>query len=107
MMLAMFAVFGLAVMLLWNALMPLIFGIPPLGYLQAAGLLVLARLLFGGVGGMGGWRHHAGHVERGKLREKWLNMSEDERMKFIKLHKGFSRFHERFEDEKEMGKNNE
>lgn len=34
-------------MLLWNALMPDLFGLASIGYWQAAGLMVLARLLFG------------------------------------------------------------
>jgi hypothetical protein len=101
MMLVMCAVFGLAVMLLWNALMPLIFALPQIDYLQAAGLLILLRLLFGGMGNMGGWRHHTEHVARSKLREKWLGMSEDERMKSIRH---FSRFHaHHFGDESKMG----
>ena len=44
-MLAICAVFGVAVMLLWNALLPQIFGFPQLNYLQAAGLLILALFL--------------------------------------------------------------
>jgi len=37
---------GLAVMLLWNWLMPEIFGLPALSFLQAVGLTVLCHLLF-------------------------------------------------------------
>lgn len=33
--------------LLWNALMPGIFGLPELGFWQTAGLMLLSRLLFG------------------------------------------------------------
>jgi hypothetical protein len=80
-MLAMCAFFGVAVMLLWNALMPQIFGLMPLSYLQATGLLVLARALFGGFGG--GWhgRHHGHHGDR--LREKFISMSDEERREFF------------------------
>jgi hypothetical protein len=35
----------LPVQLLWNWLVPVIFGLPKLGFLQTAGLLVLANLL--------------------------------------------------------------
>jgi hypothetical protein len=38
------------VMLLWNALLPEIFGIKAIGYWQAAGVLILSRILFGGFG---------------------------------------------------------
>lgn len=49
------AVFGLAVMLLWNWLMPDLFGLQAISFWQAAGLLVLCKILFGGLGG----HHHA------------------------------------------------
>jgi hypothetical protein len=102
-MLVICAVFGSAVMLLWNALMPHIFGLAPISYLQAAGLLVLARLLFGGIGGRQGHAAHRGAREDGrvfhrnnKLREKWMNMSEDERREFIEKEKNFYTSHNRF-----------
>jgi hypothetical protein len=68
------------VMLLWNALLPGLFGAPPLRYLQAAGLLVLSRILLGGLRGYRGpWRHRGWHArwesltpeERARLREKY------------------------------------
>jgi hypothetical protein len=65
------------VMLLWNALMPAIFGLPYITYLQAAGLLILAKLLFGGHGkcGHAHWKYH-------NMREKWYKMSPEDRKKF-------------------------
>ncbi len=39
---------SLVVMLLWNALLPAIFGLKAISFLQAAGLLVLSKILFGG-----------------------------------------------------------
>ena len=48
-------VFGWLVMLLWNWLMPAIFGLGVLTYWQAFGIVVLAKLVFGAVGGRG---HH-------------------------------------------------
>ena len=74
------AVVSWVVMLLWNALVPDLFGGPPLRYLQAAGLLVLSRILFGGLRGHHGrWRHRGWHQrwesltpeERERLREKY------------------------------------
>ncbi len=66
-------IFGAAVMWLWNYLMPGLFGLGELGYWQAFAMVVLARLLFGCIGGHGrrfhgrgcgrhphgwrGWRH--------------------------------------------------
>ncbi|MCL1954820.1 MAG: hypothetical protein FWF68_06055 [Spirochaetes bacterium] len=110
--LAMIAVFGAVVMLLWNVIIPPLFALPSLNYWQAAGLLLLVRILFGGMehslavrGGMrGDYRQYHGN----KLREKWLNMSDEERKEFIekekdffKFNRGFSRFHDFFaNDEK-------
>ena len=75
--------FSAATMLLWNALLPGIFGIASIGFWQALGLLVLTRILFGGVGG-GHFMHkgHGGH--RNPLREKWMKMNPDERKEFFR-----------------------
>lgn len=45
------AAIGATVMLLWNAIIPSIIGWGALSYMQAVGLLILCRLLLGGVGG--------------------------------------------------------
>jgi hypothetical protein len=103
MFLATIAVFSVAAMFLWNALMPGIFALPVLSYWQAAGLVVLARILFGGLGpgrlgafgGRGGDDRLFAHGNA--LREKWLNMSDDERMEFVRNHRGF-RNHPFFDD---------
>ena len=72
------AVLGYVVMLLWNAIVPdLIDSAHSIGYLQALGLLVLSRILFGGLRGHGCHRrlhrhyrwHHMSEEERAKLRE--------------------------------------
>lgn len=44
---------GEVVMYLWNWLLPPLFGWKVLGFWQALGLLVLCRVLFGGLGGHG------------------------------------------------------
>lgn len=49
-------VFGYLVMLLWNWLMPAVFGAREVTYWQAAGLILLARLLVGTSSGGGGRR---------------------------------------------------
>jgi hypothetical protein len=46
---ALLALFGWFVMLLWNWLMPEIFGLPTLDYWKAWGLLILCSILFRGV----------------------------------------------------------
>ncbi len=47
---------GIAVMLLWNWLLPPLFGFPEISYWQAVGLFVLCHLLFKGPGTSGGRR---------------------------------------------------
>ena len=70
------AAFGFAVMSLWNALVPALFHGPSLQFWQAVGLLVLTRILFGGLRGRGGWHGHwRGHM----WRERWANMTPEER----------------------------
>ena len=70
---------GTIVKLLWNWLLPPLFGWPELTFWQALGLLALCRILFGGVGGRGGrgkWHHDNWTPEekerfRMKMRAKW------------------------------------
>jgi hypothetical protein len=49
-------VFGFLVKILWNWLMPAIFGLGKISYWQAFGLLILAKMLFGSFG-----PHHDHH----------------------------------------------
>ena len=53
--------FGWLVMLLWNWLMPPIFGLGQIGYWQAFGIVILAKLLFGA---LGSGRHGPGRGSR-------------------------------------------
>lgn len=79
--LAAFVLFTVAVMLLWNALMTVIFNLPAIKFWQAAGLLILARLLFGMGRSYSPWRYNS---YKDKLREKVVNMSPEERKEFFK-----------------------
>ena len=49
--------FGYGFMLLWNWLMPDVFGLPILTYWKAVGILVMAKLLFGHFDGKGHKKH--------------------------------------------------
>jgi hypothetical protein len=71
---------GWVVMSLWNWLLPTLFGWPVVSFWQALGILVLSRILFGGLGSHGpkgsSWRRHkVGHSdhltpeERERLRQ--------------------------------------
>ena len=73
-------VFGGIVMLLWNWLLPPLFGVPELTLLQAFGLLVLCRMLFGGFGGGGGGGHQSkgmSDAERKRMRERMCSTAAD------------------------------
>jgi ABC-type multidrug transport system fused ATPase/permease subunit len=76
------AAMSVVVMLLWNAIVPALFAsVPAITYLQALGLLVLCRILFGGLRGHGGWRgrmHGHGHERWAK----WQAMTPEEREQF-------------------------
>jgi hypothetical protein len=72
------AVVGAVVMTLWNALLPVLFGWPALGFWQALGLLLLSKILFGSLrGGRGG-----GMRWRARMADRWERMSEEERARF-------------------------
>ncbi len=75
------ALLGYVVMLLWNAILPEVTGVKPLNFWQAVGLLILSRILFGSFrfGGRGG---HPGYAKKKYWKEKWMNMSEEEREAF-------------------------
>ena len=63
------------VMALWNWLMPaLFFGVKEIGYLQAVGILVLSKILFGGV------RGHCGHGRWHHQRREQLTPEEREKL---------------------------
>ncbi|MCC7465639.1 MAG: hypothetical protein IT261_05190 [Saprospiraceae bacterium] len=67
-------------MLLWNNLAAVIFGLPVLGFFQTLGLMILGRLLTGGIGPRG-WR---GGGQRGHwMRKRWQSMSPEQREQFM------------------------
>lgn len=85
------ALAGLAVMSLWNALLPALFGVPTVTFWQALGLLVLGRLLFGfgfRPRGYGGWGHRGGwggprHGDwRQKMEERWKSLTPEQRERY-------------------------
>jgi hypothetical protein len=82
--LAFLALGGLVVQLLWNWLLPPLFGAPVVTFWQALGLLALARILFGGFGSSHGgrkWRRgrHVRARFRARMRERWHDLSPEDR----------------------------
>src|SRR5947207_10246778 len=73
------AIGGGVVMLLWNWLAPMLFGLRLITFWQAIGLLALCRILFGGFGlGGGGHRSSRRRMEgrvRERMRERWEQMT--------------------------------
>jgi hypothetical protein len=80
------------VMLLWNALIPAIVGWGSVTYWQALGLIILCRLLFGGMPRGG----HRGHGGIARLKEKLHGMSREERRELI-----LRRMHRLYHEEEE------
>src|SRR5271157_1463650 len=68
---------GEVVMYLWNGLLPSLFGWPQVTFWQALGLLVLCRILFGGLGCHGSDRSPS----RRKSNKCWERMTPEEREK--------------------------
>lgn len=64
------------VMFLWNAILPDAVGVRPLTFWKAAGLLLLAKILFGGLGRFFGGKRYS---RRKEWRKKWMQMSPEER----------------------------
>lgn len=72
------ALLGLVVMCLWNWLLPGIFGMKVISYWQAMGLLILSRILLGGIHR----HHHPGFHHRKHMFERWERMTPEERERF-------------------------
>ena len=69
---------GEVVMLLWNWLAPMLFGLRQISFWQALGLLALCRILFGGFGLSGS----SSRRSRRRMFERWEQMTPEEREKF-------------------------
>ena len=77
---------GFVVMNLWNWLIPAIFGLGVITFVQALGLLVLSKILFGGFRGGGRWAGGCGGGGRQfwkhRMAERMEKMTPEEREKF-------------------------
>ena len=70
--------FSAVVMLLWNAVLVSVLHVGAITLWQAMGILVLAKILFGGFRG----RRHPGHHFAKHMCRKWENMTPEQREKF-------------------------
>ena len=77
---------GEIVLLLWNWLLPPLFGWRALTFWEALGMLALCRILFGGFGFRGSGRSNIGHRIKGRMEERMeercANMTPEERERF-------------------------
>jgi hypothetical protein len=73
------AIGGAVVQLLWNWLLPALFGWPQIGFWQALGLLALCRILFGGFAFRGSDRSSIRRRIRRRMEERWERMTPEER----------------------------
>ncbi|MBZ5538349.1 MAG: hypothetical protein LAO31_20545 [Acidobacteriia bacterium] len=74
-MLLFIAIGGELVLHLWNWLLPQLFGWRQITFRQALGILVLCRILFGGLGLHGSGRSNV----RRRMEERWERMTPEER----------------------------
>ena len=72
---------GEIVRLLWNWLLPPLFGWRLITFWQALGLLLLCRILFGGLGVRGSHRSGVRSRIRQRMAERWEQMTPEEREK--------------------------
>ena len=72
-------IFSYAVMFLWNAILPDVMGVHMITLWQAMGILVLSKILFGGFGLNHHNKLHNHHTQ--EMREKWMNLSPEEKDK--------------------------
>lgn len=79
-----FGVLSFVVMQLWNNVLAVVLHIGLVTFWQAAGILLLSKILFG-FGGKGWKKHHhdpQAHEWRAKMIGKWKDMTPEERQKF-------------------------
>ncbi len=72
-------VFGGVVMLLWNNVLATVTNVHTITFVQALGILVLSKILFGGF--RGGWGPRRYYWKQ-RMAQKWNNMTPEEREKF-------------------------
>lgn len=70
------------IMGLWNAILPEVLHATTITYWQALGLFILSRILFGGFRCGGPVRNGRGKFGRASIKEKFMNMTEEEKIAF-------------------------
>ncbi len=73
---------GTVVMLLWNAILPELIHVGVISFWQAIGLLVLSKILFSSFRHSSSGRHMHSYGKYHHLKEKWENMTDEEKAKY-------------------------
>jgi len=109
---ALAVLFGYFVMLLWNWLMPEIFGLPTLNFWQAVGIVILSRLIFGGFKHGhkrdAKYHNHPKFIDKFINKEKWEHHMNKTDWKYLNKYwkeKGKEDFRSFVEEEKKKEKN--
>lgn len=72
-----------AFMSLWNWIVPEVFTGPKITFLHALGLMLLAKMLFGGFhnksGGCGSWKSRKKAEWKQRFKQKWQGMTDEEK----------------------------
>jgi hypothetical protein len=77
---AAFSLFSFIVMGLWNKVLVDVVPVSPVSFWQAAGILLLSKILFSGFKG-GGSFGRGRHQWSQEMKDKWQNMTPDEKEK--------------------------
>ena len=64
-------IFGSLIMLLWNGILPDLFGFVTITFWQALGILVLSKILFGGFSG----GHRGNCNSRHHKKNRWMHLN--------------------------------
>ena len=72
-------VFSTIVMFLWNNVLAQVTNVSTITFIQALGILVLSKILFGGF--RGGWGPRRYYWKQ-RMQQKWADMTPDQREKF-------------------------
>ena len=75
------ALFTTILMLLWNWLMPMIFGLTTIGFWEALGILLLSKILFGG-------GHPGSHHFHSYNRDKYFKERFHKKFEYARAHFG-------------------
>ncbi len=91
---------GFVVMWLWNWLMPMIFNLTTLTYWQAAGVFILAKIIFGGFGGDSSNNSNSKHKPKNKIKKEFSKEFDKEFEKLNKSDKEYDKLYEKWWEEK-------